>query len=153
MANEEPAMIYIGWTDPLESTPQDIITVHTRLMLGSEDLYSDQLVVDFKKGGRVFRKGDILYVDALVDASDDWVVATSRMQIPVTIKNTRTGKYEDADIELTGKYKFTTAADTLVTLSTARLRIATYTIPEGMSLVLGKQRAHNSRLLVVLRDT
>ena len=153
MANEEPAMIYIGWTDPLQSNPLDIITMHTRLMQASEDLYRDQPIVDYHKGRKTFRTGDILFIDALVDASDDWVVATSKISVPVTIKNTRTGKKEDAELELTGKYALTTSADSLVTLSTARLRIAWYTIPEGMALVLGKQRAHNSRLMVVLRDT
>lgn len=145
MAAYEPCTMIVGWKDPNASDQKDIITINGRGMEAAKALYRDLPVVEFMAGGKIYKYGDILFIDWIPVGTDDWVVASSIMSVPVTFKNLRTGKYEETEIELTGKYAWTT---TLVGTAGVRANIATYTIPNGMQLVLGKKRAHNSRLLL-----
>lgn len=145
MAGYEPCTLIVGWTDPNESKKEDIITINGRGMEASKATFRDLPVVNFRPTKRQFKEGDKLYIDWIPVGTDDWVVASSIMSVPVTIKNTRTGDYEEAEIELGGKYVFAT---TLVGTAGIRARICLYTVPTGMTLVLGKRRAHNSRLLL-----
>ena len=145
MAAYEPCTLVVGWTDPNESDRRDLITINGRGMEAAKALYRDLPVVEYKLKGQIFREGDIVFIDWIPVSTDDWVVASSIMSVPVTIKNTRTGTYEEAEIELVGKYAWTT---TLVGTAGVRANVCTYEVPKGLSLVLGKKRAHNSRLLL-----
>jgi len=145
MAAYEPCTLIVGYKDPNESVTQDIIALNGRGMNSAKALWTDLPVVDFMAGGRVFKEGDIVFIDWIPVGTDDWVVASSIMMVPVTFKNLSNGKYEDGYIELTGKYAWTT---TLVGTAGVRAKICRYTIPAGIKLVLGHRRAHNSRLLL-----
>ena len=153
----EPATIIVGWKDPNESITEDIITKNTYQMQTAKLLIKDLPVVDFRPTPRVWHSGDILFVDWIPKATDDWEalsavdgIYNSIMSIPVTFKNIRTGKYEDAFIELMGKYAWTT---TFTGTAATRSKVGRYTVPDGVTLVLGHRRAHNSRLLISLYDT
>lgn len=145
MAGYEPSTMIVGWSDPNESVREDIHTINGRGMEAAKALYRDLPVMNYRPTKRIFKEGDILFIDWIPVATDDWVVASSIMSLPVTIKNTRTGKYEEGEIELDGKYVWTT---TLIGTAGIRARICEYIIPVGLSIVLGKRRAHNSRLLL-----
>lgn len=145
MAAYEPCTLIVGYKDPNESVTEDIITVRGASMNSAKALWRDLPVVEYRPTPRVFKSGDILFIDWIPVGTDDWVVASSIMMVPVTFKNLRTKKYEATYIELTGKYVWTT---TLVGTAGVRAKACRYTVPDGMSLVLGHKRAHNSRLLL-----
>ena len=150
---DEPCMFHVGWADPNDFKQETIISVQSRGMTAAQTTYRDLPVVQYRPTKRIFKTGDILWVDWTPISTDDWVVAASILSIPVTIKNTRADNREEAEIELVGKYTFTTNAASLVGTAGHRNRAAWYTVPEGMSFVIGKKRAHNSRLLLTMGDT
>jgi len=150
---DEPCMFYVGWADPNDLKSETIISMQSRGMTAAQATTRDLPVIQYRPTKRIFKTGDILWVDWTPVSTDDWVVAASIMSVPVTIKNTRTDDKEEADIELSGKYAFTTNAASLVGTAGERKRAAWYVVPEGMSFVIGKKRAHNSRLLLTMGDT
>ena len=145
MAAYIPSQFIVGFMDPNEAIRNDLITISSKQMKDALALFRDLPVVEFQHGERIFHEDDILFVDWICVGTTNWVVATSVMAVPVTFKNNRTGRYEAATIELTGKYAWTT---TLVGVAATRLKACRYTVPKGMSMVLGHKRAHNSRLLL-----
>lgn len=145
MAGYEPCDLIVGWKDPNDSHTEDYITINGRGMNAAKALFSDLPIVEYQHGGRVYKENDIVFIDWIPVGTDDWVVATSIMSVPVTFKNTRTGKIEVAYIELSGKYAWTT---TLVGTAAVRAKVCRYTIPVGMRMVLGHKRAFTSRLLL-----
>ena len=145
MAAYEPCTLIVGYKDVNESKTEDYIILNGRGMNSAKALWHDLPVVEFKKGDRVWKEGDILFVDWIPVGTDDWVAASSIMMVPITFKNLSNGKYEEAYIELTGKYAWTT---TLVGTAATRAKIGRYSCPAGMQFVLGHRRAHNSRLLI-----
>jgi len=149
MASYEPATYIVGWKDPNEAKTEDIITINGRGMNDARASLRDQPVVNYRPTKRIFKAGDILFVDWIIVSTDDWVVANSIMSVPVTFKNTRTEEYVPTYIELAGKYAWTT---TLVGTTGVRLKAGRYIIPNGMTMVLGHKRPHNSRLLINLYD-
>ncbi len=149
MAGYEPATYIVGWKDPNEAKTEDIITMNGRGMNGARASFRDQPVINYRPTKRIFKAGDILFFDWIPVGTDDWVSATSIASIPVTFKNTRIEEYEATYIELTGKYAWTT---TLVGTAGVRSKCGRYTVPNGMTLVLGHKRPHNSRMLINLYD-
>ena len=152
----EPSTVIVGYKDPNESVTEDIITKNTYHMEKAKALHNDLPVVDFRPTSRVWHGGDIVFVDWIPVGTDDWEalsavdgVYNSIMSVPVTFKNLRTKKYEDAFIELMGKYAWTT---TLTGTAGIRSKVARFIVPKGLTLVLGHERAHNSRLLITLWD-
>ena len=145
MAAYEPCTLMLGYADPNESVRDDFIVMNGRGMEASKASYEKLPIVDFFMRKKIWRQGDIMYIDWEPVGTDDWVVASSIMSVPVTFKNMRTGNYEEAEIELVGKYAWTT---TLVGTAGVRVEICKYVIPDGMQMVLGHKRAFNSRLLL-----
>ena len=151
---DEPCMVHVCWNDPNYDDKETLISMHTRPMVAAAALFSDLPVVPFKVKGRVFNVGDKLTLEWTPVGTDDYVVAASVCSIPITVKNLRNGKYSEEEIEFTGKRALTTTAPaSLVGVAATRSIMGFYSCPEGISFVVGKQRAHNSRLLITVGDT
>ena len=142
----------LKWTDPDNQRKEVLVSINARSMLAATAL--DSLpIVDYWLNKRVFNYGDKLEVYFISSETTATIVLTavSTISIPITVKNTRTGKYEEGEIEIAGKRALT--QDVLTGTKDAELRVAYYTCPIGISFVLGKKRAFNSRLLLDIFNT
>jgi len=149
MAAKAPGTIIVAWEDPNEQRRENIIVINTRSMTVATVL-SDLPIVEYQHGNKVFKPGDklslFMYHTGTTEAMS--LTAAGGLSVPITLKNLRTGKKEEAEIEGVGKYAFT--ADVVTGTKDTWERIGYYTVPLGQEFVLGKRRAFNSRLLLDL---
>lgn len=146
----EPGTVVVYWTDPNESDTHSMITMDAAFMNDAKASFRDLPIIDYFLLKRIFKPKDKLCIGFIAPAVDTIVTADSYLSVPVTMKNLRTKKYEEGEISKAGKYVFTD--DVLTTIANTQVRLWYYTIPDGISLVLGKRRAFNSRLLIAPYD-
>lgn len=144
MSAKAVGTVVVQWSDPNAQRKENLITLNARTMTKASAM--DVLpIVDYKTMGKVFREGDYLNI-LFIHAETTEAMAPEKgcASVPITIKNTRTGRYEEAEVEIAGKYSFT--EDVVTGTKDTEERILYYCVPLGMKFVLGKKRAFNSRL-------
>lgn len=94
---------------------------------------------------KTFKENDILALHVITDATDGLDISDSKVRIPVTFRNTRTGAVYEA--LLTPK-DMTFKADGTTFTNGVEQEWGYYQVPLGLELKLGQKNAFNSRVLI-----
>jgi len=96
----------------------------------------------------VFKKDDYLTISLISDANAAIGASVSKIRLPVTIRNTRTGAVTDTTLGYAGVLKFTFVADGTSFIAATEKEWGYFQIPAGLELKLGHKNSFNSRVLI-----
>jgi hypothetical protein len=99
---------------------------------------------------KTFKESDILSLRFIADATDSNGLAASKskIRVPVTFRNTRTGAVYEAILSNAGDYKFTFRSDGTVFTAGVEGEWGYFQVPLGLEMKLGQRNPFNSRVLI-----
>jgi len=146
MAAAEPGVVRLGWRDP-QRQALIVLWVSRTDMMEANKTDPTKLPI-LPKYNKVFSQDDLLVLHLMTDGTDGIDASDSKVQVPVTFENTRTGAVYDATIGYAGEYKFTFVADATAFTAAVDKEWGYFRIPAGLRMKLGQKNSFNSRALI-----
>lgn len=145
-AAKEPGVVRLGWRDPQKQSLIVLWESRTEPMSDQETDITKQPIMPLY--GKVFNEDDYLVLHVTSDATDGLDASDSKVRVPVTFYNTRTGAEFDATLGYAGVYKFTFVADATTFTAATEKEWGYFQIPAGLKAKLGQKNPFNSRVLI-----
>ena len=147
VAAKEASVVRIAWKDPQRQTQMLLWEGRSELMSDNETDITKQPILPHYNSP-LFKKDDYLTISLVTDATDGIVASSSKVRVPVTIRNTRTGAITDTTLGYAGVLKFTFVADATTFTAATEKEWGYFQIPAGLELKLGQKNSFNSRVLI-----
>lgn len=144
------SLVMVAWKDPQRSQHKDMITKETALMYANRTDPTKLPIVPYFLKKQRFKPKDYVAVDVITKTGSAGDIDTpeSDVDIPITVKNLRTGvKYPATLYEGSGTFGMT-MTDPTPTVDLVRKEWLYWQVPDGLEVCLGQEVAFNSRLLV-----
>lgn len=146
-AAKEPSEVRLLYKDPQGSVIPPLFTAQSKVMSNQETDLTKQVVMPFINKP-VYREDDKLVIWLKCVASDTVVLSSSKVQIPVTTRNTRTGVINRTYLDENDFSEVDGGTDGIAFVADTGAEFASYTIPAGVELKLGHVYSFNSRIMI-----
>lgn len=149
-AGHEPSMVYLTWKDPSKMTRQVLWSRHSGVMNDQSDEFDKLPILPYFQ--KTFNPYDYLCIELITEGSDGVDYTDSKIEVPVTFKNLRTGQVFEDTLRVAGDRKFTMLADATAFVATQLKEWGYFQIPDGLQMKLGMKEKFNSRVLIAPFD-
>ncbi len=143
---KEPSVVKLVWSDPQKQSRVVLWQSRSEVMSDQETDITKQPILPYYE--KLFYKDDYLIVTVTTDATDGLNASASKVRVPITFRNIRTGAITDASLGYAGPQKFVFVADGTIFTAAVEKDWGEFQIPAGLELKLGQRNPFNSRVLI-----